>query len=105
MEARQSVPILGRFLSVDPVVGGNVNAYVYPNDPINSSDIPGLKRYQKKGIVHRPGFCAAFFLVKRQDSSRESARSRFPCDTESVSSAVQRILDRSVTLVGRIGRF
>ena len=39
-------------------------------------------------IVTRPGFYAAFFLVKRQDSCRESARSRFPSDT-----APARLLD------------
>ncbi len=41
MGARQYLPILGRFLSVDPVSGGNFNDYVYATDPINAEDLTG----------------------------------------------------------------
>ena len=42
MGARIYQPMLGRFLAVDPVEGGNASDYIYPNDPINAFDLDGL---------------------------------------------------------------
>lgn len=55
MGARLYNPQTGRFLSVDPVLGGNSNAYTYPNDPVNMSDTTGMcgwVRIAKYGKVY-----------------------------------------------------
>lgn len=42
MGARVYIPTLGRFLQVDPIEGGTLNAYVYAHDPVNGEDYSGL---------------------------------------------------------------
>ena len=51
MGARLYSTVLGRFLQVDPVPGGGVNAYSYPPDPVNMNDYSG--KFATKYIMER----------------------------------------------------
>jgi RHS repeat-associated protein len=41
-------PATGLFMSVDPVVGSNANAYTYPTDPLNSFDVDRRRWHWKR---------------------------------------------------------
>jgi RHS repeat-associated protein len=56
MGVRVYNPVAGRFLStdpVDPLSGGNKNAYIYPDDPINVSDPTGALVQWQTYYSHR----------------------------------------------------
>ncbi|MFD7449662.1 PA14 domain-containing protein [Kitasatospora sp. NPDC059827] len=51
MGARVYLPVLGRFLQLDPVSGGSANDYDYVNgDPVNGLDLAGT--FSWKSVVH-----------------------------------------------------
>jgi len=52
MGFRLYTPTLGRFLTTDPILGGNANAYTYPTDPINAWDLDG-RDYTRWGSVRQ----------------------------------------------------
>lgn len=48
MGARLYNGTTGLFTSTDPVPGGNTTTYTYPQDPINSTDLDGQRRWWKR---------------------------------------------------------
>jgi RHS repeat-associated protein len=65
MGARLYAPSLGRFLTTDPVHGGNENTYTYPNDPINAEDTSGMASSPESltCLVFGTRVCAGVFAV------------------------------------------
>ena len=51
MRAEDAASVSGRFLTPDPIPGGNANSYVYPDDPITEFDLNGMGcvKYAPKG--------------------------------------------------------
>jgi RHS repeat-associated protein len=62
MGVRLYQPQMGRFLQVDPVLGGTANSYEYPSDPINSQDLDGRRVNTKIWLARKAALKFANFL-------------------------------------------
>jgi RHS repeat-associated protein len=73
MGARLYAPLIGRFLSIDPVPGGNDNRYTYPADPINATDLDGQCRWCRTRADGGGGGLSAFrdSLKQRLSNARD----------------------------------
>jgi RHS repeat-associated protein len=72
MGSRVYNPTSGTFGSVDPVRGGNVNAYTYPVDPVNYYDISGNRKTEERGTK-----LATKKQVKKVKAKVKKARSKY----------------------------
>jgi len=86
MGVRLYNPATGLFLSVDPVSGGNDNAYAYPNDPVNDFDLDGRWSWKSAAkwagvgamaacIIASAGACLAVSFAAAAISTVSSYRS------------------------------
>ncbi|MFG3497989.1 DNRLRE domain-containing protein [Streptomyces sp. NPDC047928] len=72
MGVRLYSPATGRFLSVDPVYGGNANAYEYGlGDPVNRYDLTGCASIKRCGITYPAS--TGWFPLKKYNHSRPSS--------------------------------
>lgn len=74
MGVRSYVPAMGRFTSVDPVLGGSANAYEYAmGDPVNMFDLDGQS---PKDTACFADFCTCYFSVTMTSRRRGRMRIR-----------------------------
>ena len=72
MGVRVYDPVTGRFLSTDPVYGGNDNSYTYPVDPIGGYDLSGKARiyYNYVGFWFAKTLVSVSIFLSRKEVRR-----------------------------------
>jgi RHS repeat-associated protein len=85
MGVRLYQPQLGRFMQVDPVLGGTASPYEYPSDPQNDADLtgkygenanPSERKYCSKASPRRKYRCWRATVLA--DKALKSAEKHFP---------------------------
>ena len=105
MGARVYIPVLGRFLSVDPIEGAGDNAYSYVNDPVNEDDLDSkiaplvaFAAWQLGRIaVQQTVKVAAQYAAKQ--AVRQVAKKTF---VSSGKKTIQKVAPKKIGFVGRL---
>ena len=87
MGARIYNPAIGRFLQVDPILGGTSNDYTYVDDPINWFDTSGLSGYGGNAGGKGPALSAA----EREALDNFNARPKRPYDAKAYNRAIKKL--------------
>ena len=105
MGVRLYVPRIGRFLQVDPVLGGTESPYVYPSDPVSSSDLDGKRKNFRHRAVSYLGPKAAKRLVRVLRSKARAKRANEKYGLAFAAAAAGTAPHPALKLAGIVGGF
>jgi RHS repeat-associated protein len=103
MGVRLYNPTAGRFLTRDPIPGGNDNAYNYPNDPENVFDLTGKEHGSESG-AEKPSFMTdqEWSAVRAKKNGRKYSRRDYNSAMRKIQQR-QKVIDRTRNAAKRRG--